>query len=75
MAKPTFGGYTALTTATTAQNKTDIVANLTLLKNLLDPEGVNATPVFPDFNVIPQSAAQQLRNELDGLIAVVNASP
>jgi hypothetical protein len=77
MAAPTFGGYVALTTSTTSQNKTDINANLTRLLNLLPVEGPTQTtsPASPDFGVIPQSAASALRAEIVALQAVITASP
>lgn len=71
----TFGNYQLLTTSTTAQNKTDIKANLDALKALLPAEGSNAQPTSPDFNKIDPTVSQQLRNEIDALKAIITASP
>lgn len=75
MAQPTFGNYTALTTSTTATNKTDIVANLNKLKALYVGEGTAQKPASPEFGLIHPHQATQLRAEIDALIAVINASP
>lgn len=77
-----FGGYTALTTTSTAQNKTDINANLDKLAALFQQEGPsnNTTgagnvPVYPDFAIIPQQAASQIKAEIAALKAIISASP
>lgn len=75
---PAFGGYVALSTSTTAQNKTDFKANLDRLSALFTIEGP-ATPNFPgaspDFDSCPPNIAQQILNEITALKAIITASP
>jgi len=72
---PAFGQYVALSTSTTAQNKTDINANLDRLAALMPAEGSSATPVSPDFDTMLPNTAQQIRNEIVALKAIITASP
>lgn len=69
------GTYPPLSTATTAQNKTDINALLTALASLFQAEGTANNPAYPDFGIIPQQAASQILAEIAAIQAVVTASP
>jgi hypothetical protein len=75
MAVKAFGKYNALSTATTAQNKSDINANLDAIANLFQTESVANIPVYPDFNKAPQSLATQIKNEITALKALISSSP
>lgn len=77
-----FGNYVPLSTATTAQNKTDINAMLNAFLALFQVEGpsVAATgagdqPVYPEFSLVPIEVAAQIRAEVNAMIANINASP
>ncbi len=77
-----FGNYAKLSTATTAQNKIDIISMLNSFGALFNQEGPsnNTTgqgnvPVYPDFAIIPQQAASQILAEVAAMVANITASP
>lgn len=79
---PSFGAYFALTTTTTAQNKTDIIANLNAFKALFQAEGPSVAstsagqqPVYPDFDEATPRISQQIINEINALITIITNSP
>lgn len=69
MAVNTFAGISNLSNATSAGAKTEIVADIQKIINLIPVTGPNSsgygtTPAVPDFDTISPSAAQQLIYEL-----------
>ena len=76
MSVQTFAGISNLVNATSAAAKTEIIADINKIIALIPNPGPNSygygsTPVPPDFDTIPPSAAQQLINELNAFITAV----